>query len=114
MGDILEFPSPQAQGLAYLDRQLRQLLAAKGADPELIDFAVDQLKHTYTRFNQSKQYTFNLHLPEGLTPQARDELQLQISAGLEGLRQDNHRLVLALVVELVLAEVRLFQQQREE
>ena len=32
MGDILEFPSQQAQGLAYLERQLREMLAARGAD----------------------------------------------------------------------------------
>ena len=30
MGDILEFPSQQTQGLAFLDRQLRELLTAKG------------------------------------------------------------------------------------
>ena len=39
MGEILEFPSQQAQGLAYLDRQLRQLLTAKGSDADTIDFA---------------------------------------------------------------------------
>ena len=114
MGDVLEFPSPQAQGLAFLDRQLRQLLGAKGADPELIDFAVEQLKATYTRINASEQYSFSVQLPEGLSPAARDDLQLQINAGLEGIRQENHRLMLALVAELVLAEVRLFQQQRED
>ncbi len=112
MGDVLEFPSPQAQGLAFLDRQLRQLLATKGADPELIDFAVEQLKRTYTRINSSEQYSFSVQLPEGLSPQARDDLQLQINAGLEGIRQENHRLMLALVAELVLAEVQLFQHRR--
>ena len=29
MGNVLEFPSQQAQGLAFLDRQVRQLLTAK-------------------------------------------------------------------------------------
>ena len=32
MGDVLEFPSQQAQALAYLERQLSLLLRSKGAD----------------------------------------------------------------------------------
>ena len=39
MADILAFPSQRAQALAYLDRELRQLLLHKGADQALIDFA---------------------------------------------------------------------------
>ena len=43
MGDVLDFPSQQAKGLAYLDRELRSLLDAKGADQQLIDFTAEQL-----------------------------------------------------------------------
>ena len=50
MGEILEFPSQQAQGLAYLDRQLRSMLDAKGADQALIDFAATQLTQIYAQF----------------------------------------------------------------
>ena len=112
MGDVLEFPSPRAQGLAFLDRQLRQLLSARGADPELIDFAVERLTATYSRISASEDYSFSVRLPDGLSSAARDDLQLQISTGLEGIRRENHRLLLALVAELVLAEVMLFQHQR--
>ena len=41
MGDILEFPSQQAQGLAFLERELESLLRSKGADEQLIAFARD-------------------------------------------------------------------------
>ena len=43
MGDLLEFPTPKAQGMAFLESQLREILTAKGADDQLINFAVDQL-----------------------------------------------------------------------
>ena len=98
--------------MAFLDRQLRQLLTDKGADEQLIDFAAEQLTRIYSRINESERYSFSVNLPIGLKDTERDDLQLEINAGLEGIRQENHSLMLQLVAELVLAEVRLFQQQR--
>lgn len=112
MGNVLEFPSQQAQGLAFLDRQLRQRLTDKGADDELIDFATRTLTDIYSRINQSEQYSFSIHLPDGLEASQRDSLQLEINAGLEGIRKENHGLVLELVAKLVLAEVQVFQLSR--
>ena len=114
MGNILEFPSQQAQGLAFLDRQLRQLLADKGADEALIDFAAQQLTSTYSRLKETEQYSFSVQLPPGLSEPAKDQLQLQINAGLEGIRKENHSLMLELVAQLVLAKVRLFHHERQE
>ena len=112
MGEVLEFPSQQAQGLAYLDRQLRTLLAAKGADELLIDFAVNQLTQIYTELSESEQYSFHVELPEHIAHEDKDRLHQQINTGLEGIRKENHALMLKLVAQLVLAEVRLFQHER--
>ncbi len=67
MGDILEFPSQRAQGLAFLDREVRQLLEAKGADAALVEFAAAQLTGIYAQLSEAEQYHFSLHLPAGLT-----------------------------------------------
>ncbi|TXS96490.1 hypothetical protein FV139_03140 [Parahaliea maris] len=112
MGDVLEFPSRQAQGLAYLDRQLRDLLTAKGADDELIDFAAAQLTRIYAELSASEQYSFSVALPAGLGSSEAETLRQQIDNGLEGLRRENHALMVRLVAQLVLAEVRLFQHER--
>ena len=112
MGNVLEFPSQQAQGLAFLDRQLRQLLADKGADEQLIDFAASRLTDIYSRINQSEQYSFRIRLPEGIDPDQVDALQVEINAGLEAVRQENHALLIELVAQLVLAEVQLFELSR--
>ncbi|MBN7795887.1 hypothetical protein [Parahaliea mediterranea] len=112
MGEVLEFPSRQAQGLAYLDHQLRDLLAAKGADPELIDFAAAQLTRIYAELSSSEHYSFSVTLPPGLDPGRREALREQIDQGLEGLRRENHALMVRLVAQLVLAEVKLFQHER--
>ncbi len=114
MGNILEFPSQQAQGLAFLDSQLRQLLTARGADKALIDFAAQQLTSIYSHLKKSEQYSFNVQLPLGLTEPQKDELQLQITAGLEGIRKENHGVMLEMVAQLVLAKVRLFHHERQE
>jgi hypothetical protein len=113
MGNVLTFPSQQVQGLAYLDRQLRDLMAAKGADEVVIDFAVGQLTSIYTQLSQSEQYTFDVTLPAHLSEQECDSLSQQINRGLEGIRKENHALLVRLVAQLVLAEVKLFQHERE-
>jgi len=114
MWEVLEFPSQQAQGLAYLDRELRNLLTAKGADAPLIDFAATQLTQIYADLAESEQYSFSVELPDSLTAADRERLYQQVNAGLEGIRRENHALLLKLVARLVLAEVRLFQHERGE
>jgi hypothetical protein len=112
MGQILEFPSQQAQGLAFLDRQLRERLTLRGADPELIDFAARQLTRIYAELSASEQYSFQVTLPPGLDGAQSDALREQIEQGLEGVRRENHALMVKLVAQLVLAEVKLFQHER--
>ncbi len=112
MGDLLEFPSPRAQGLAYLDRRIRQLLASRGADDELIDFAAGELTRIYRRSHDQEQYSFRVALPESLAEPERTALKLDIETGLEEIRRDNHALTLELIAELVLARVQLFQSTR--
>ena len=112
MGEILEFPSEQAQGLAFLDRQLRQLLEAKGADAKLVDFAANQLTDIYTQLSDSEQYSFTVELPGHLDSSDSEALYRQINQGLEGIRKENHALLVNLVAQLVLAELKLFQHER--
>ncbi|CAA0122075.1 Uncharacterised protein [Halioglobus japonicus] len=114
MGDILEFPSQQAQGLAYLDRQLRVLLTAKGADEQLVDFAANQLTDMYAQLSESERYGFTVDLPAHLNEEERDSLYHQINAGLEGIRKENHALLVGMLAQLVLTQVRLFQHERPE
>ena len=114
MGDILEFPSQRTQGLAFLDRQLRELLAAKGADEQLVDFAAKQLTNMYAQLSESEQYCFTVELPAHLGDKERDTLYRQINAGLEGIRKENHALLVKMLAQLVLAEVRLFQHERPD
>ena len=114
MGEILEFPSQQAQGLAYLDQQLRELLVSKGADERLIDFAASQLTAIYAQLGESEQYSFSVELPEQLSETQGAGLYQQINDGLEGIRKENHALLVKLVAQLVLAEVRLFQHERAD
>ena len=114
MGRVFEFPSPQVQGLAYLDRQLRSLLEGKGADQQLIDFAAAQLTQIYAQLRESEQYLFALKLPEGVSDSNRKSLNEQINEGLEGIRRENHAMMVKLVAQLVLAEVRLYQHERAD
>ena len=113
MSNVLTFPSEQVQGLAYLDRQLRELMRAKGTDDAVIDFAAEQLTSIYAQLNESEQYSFEVTLPATLSAPECDALAEQINTGLEGVRKENHALLVRLVAQLVLAEVKLFQHERD-
>lgn len=114
MGDVVEFPARSAQGSAYLEQQLRRLLAAKGADEALIDFAIKQLSSTYTRLSEAEQYSFTVHFPASLSDDEKTRLQAEINAGLEGIRSENHALLLEFIARLLLTEMRLYQEQRTD
>lgn len=113
MGKVLEFPSQQTQGLAYLDTQLRSLLTSKGADQKLIDFAAKVLTQTYVEFSESEQYSFSIALPTGISEDDSAELNRQINTGLEGIRAESHALIVRLVAQLVLTKLQLFQHERD-
>ena len=114
MGDVLEFPSRQTQGLAFLDRELRALLAARGADDRLIEFAANQLTRMYARLSETEQYSFSVELPDAMDPADKESLYQQINIGLEGIRKENHSMMVKLIAQLLLAEVRLFQHERSD
>jgi len=111
---VLEFPSQQARGLAFLERQLAELLRARGADQALTEFATAQLTEIYGRISDSEQYHFSVHLPDGLGAAQQDALRGEITAGLERIRRENHSLALELAAGLLLAKVQLFQRERSD
>ena len=113
MGTVLEFPSQRAQGLAYLDTQLRQLLRSKGADDELVNFAAEQLTKTYASLTESEQYRFAIQLPPTINEADSAHLYHEIETGLEGIRAENHALMIELIAQLVLTKVQLFQHERD-
>lgn len=113
MAKVIEFPSQRVQGLAFLDQQIRELLRARGADEELIDFAAATVKRVYERSVEAEDYSFQVSLPEGISGDEADALRRSIFAGVERIRDENHAVVIRLIAELVMAEVRMFQASRD-
>lgn len=113
MARILEFPSQQVQGLAFLKDQIRDLLASKGADEELMNFAAATVGEIYQRHTQAENYGFTLTLPGSVDADAAALLQQDIEAGIQTIRAENHAVIVRLIAELTLAEVRSFQSERD-
>ena len=113
MAKVIEFPSQRAQGLAFLDQQIRELLKARGADEELVDFAARTVKQVYERSVAAEDYSFQVRLPESVTGPDAEALRQSIFEGVEKIRNENHAVVVRLIAELVMAEVRMFQASRE-
>lgn len=113
MASIIEFPSQRAQGLAFLDQQIRRLLAERGADEELIDFAATTVKRVYERSIEAENYSFSVALPEGVSESDAEALRDSIREGVERIRDENHAVLIRLIAELVMAEVRMFQANRD-
>jgi hypothetical protein len=112
MATILEFPSAEIQGLSYLQSQVRQLLEHKGADEALQEFAAHTVRDIYQRHVSAENYNFTLELPESIASADASELQAQIENNLASIQAANHAIVVRLIAELTLAEVKLFQLQK--
>jgi hypothetical protein len=112
MADILEFPSLQAQGLAFLDRELRRLLEKRGADPALIDFAATQLTDIYSEITEQEDYQLKLAMPPELSAEAVESIREQVTEGLAAISRQNHAMLVRLAAQLVMARVQLFQRER--
>ena len=114
MAKILQFPSRQLQGLAFLESQIRDMMSARGADTELMDFAAATLRSIYQRSAAAENYRFSLALPESISNSDADILQASIHDGIEKICAGNHAIIVRLIAELVLAEVRNFQHSRDD
>ena len=55
-----------------------------------------------------------MHFPASLSGDEKTRLQDEINAGLEGIRSENHALLLELIARLLLTEMRLYQEQRQD
>lgn len=113
MATILEFPSRQMLGLSFLEDQIRELLAAKGADEELMEFAAVTVKDIYQRYATAENYSFSLELPGDISTASTEQLQRDVQAGIEQVRAENHAIIVRLIAELTLAQVTRFQLQRD-
>ena len=114
MADVLEFPSQEARAFAFLERELRGMLTARGADDALIQFALDALTSVYAELDDASDFSFRVDLPTAITQEEAERLQWQIAEGVDGLRSQHHSLVLKLAARLVLTEMKLFQHERED
>lgn len=113
MATLLEFPSQRVQGLAYLQDQIRLLLSERGADEALIEFAAETVRAVYERSIDAENYSFSLELPATLDEADSATLSNSIREGIEKIRGENHAVVVRLIAELVMAEVKFFQANRD-
>jgi len=110
--DVLEFPSQEKRAFAFLERSLRALLSAKGADEQLIVFALDALTSVYGELAEQSDCSFSVDLPANIKSEHAQRLQQQIAEGVDAIRRQHHDHVVRLAARLVLTELQLFQQQR--
>ena len=113
MASILQFPSDELKGLSFLEQQVRALLTQRGADDQLIDFAASTLRDVYQRHSEAEDYSVELQMPGHLSEAEASSLATSVQAAVETVRDENHAIIVRLIAELVMAEVRNFQCERE-
>lgn len=114
MAEVLEFPSREARAYAFLEQELTALLQARGADQPLINFATRTLREVYGELAESGDHTFRVDLPANTTVDEAQRMQQQIGEGLDTRRREHHQVVIRMAARLVLAEMQLFQQRRDD
>ena len=113
MSNILEFPSREKQAYAYLTDQLGSLLRDKGADDVLIAYATELLTKVYGDLQGESDFSFSVSLPNSMDVDEVQQLQEEISSGVEALRQHQHSIMIRMAAQLLLTELELFQRSRD-
>ncbi len=113
MASILQFPANELKGLNFLEQQVRQMLSQRGADEQLIDFAASTLRDVYQRHSNAENYQLEIELPSSLADNEAQQLTASVQAAIEHIRDENHGILIRLIAELVLAEVKNFQCERQ-
>ncbi len=66
----------------------------------------------YQKISASEQQSISFSLPDGLNREQRDLIEKEVEGALGQVHSQNHRLLLELAAQLVLAQLRLFQSSR--
>ncbi len=114
MSEVLEFPSRESRAYAFLEQQLTDMLLAKGADAPLVAFATQTLRDVYSELAEESDFGFKIDLPAETTVDEAQRLQAQIGEGIDAMRREHHDTLVKLAARLVLTEMKLFQQRRND
>lgn len=96
----------------FVSDELSSLLRSKGADDELVQFAVQRQKELWQRHETLGKYGFEISLEAAMSNTNRETLVSQIQSGVEQVKSKLLSENYQLMAELLLAEIKLFQYQR--
>lgn len=114
MGKVIELPSRAAQGMAYLDAEIRQLMATKGESDEAIELALDTLKDVYSRYEEIGKQRFSVKLPPELSEAQLKDIQSQIEKGITVLTEEHRHIINILAAELVITKLKLLSHEESQ
>ena len=114
MAEILEFPTREAQAFSFLREPRDRLLRQKGAEDQLINYVVASLTDVNSKLQTDSACHFEARLPRHISGPEAETLRQDIAEGIVRLRRKHDDLTLKLAAQLVLAELRLFQHERQD
>ncbi len=107
MGEIIDLPSKAAQGMAFLEREIRRIMADSGETEAATNIAIQTLKEVYGRYGDFATKSFSVILPDSIKPDEQTAIQAQIEQGIALLNHEHGHLINQLAAELVLTKIQL-------
>lgn len=107
MGKVIEFPSKEVQGMAFLEDGIRKIMTSKGESEEAISLTLDTLKEVYSKYADMGKQNFSVKLPPYLSEEHIEIISQQITEGVQMLNKEHAKIINKLASELVLTKVEL-------
>jgi len=109
MGKVIKFPSKEAQGMAYLETGINDLMALTGENADTVNITIETLKDVYRKYGNMGKQHFSLKLPPYITDEHIRLISQQITSGIQMLNEEHAKIINRLAAELVLTKVQLHQ-----
>lgn len=114
MGNVIDLPSRAQQGMAFLEKEIRKLMAEKGESEAAVELALDTLKDVYSRYGDIGKLGFEITLPPTLTEEQSSSIYKQINDGLNILIDEHSHIINRLAAELIMTKLKLLEQQEKQ
>lgn len=111
MGKVIELPSKAAQGMAFLDAEIRKLMSEKGESEEAVELALSTLKDVYSRYEEIGNQGFAVKLPAQLNEEEVSDIRSQIELGIAKLTEEHRHIINLLAAELVMTKLALLKDK---
>lgn len=114
MSNVIDFKNFKSdQSLKEIQDSIQQVLVQKGADDEIVNFALSRAEELFKKYADLGDYSVSLSLNADVPLSEQEKLYSQVNQLIKQVQDKLSKANSDLLIELLFAEIKLFQYRRD-